>query len=318
MRGDGGLRGVFAVLVTPFDDDGSLDKDSLDRCIEFSIGAGAHGLVTLANASEVRSLSDDERKDVARRVVQTVDGRLPVVVGVSAASTAHAAMHARHAAEVGAHAVMAMAPYDLSARVSPEAGIMEYFMAIARAAEIPVIVQNYSAPISTPLPPAFIAQLLSSIPGVSYVKEEVPPTGQRISRLVQFSERVLLGVWGGVGGRFMLDEYRRGACGTMPACDVTDVHVRIWDALERDDEAGARQLHGLLLPLLNLQSLYGTPVYKEVLRRRGVIASAHVREPGHPDLDEFDRRELSSALEPLLQFFTDAAALTRPAIGQPG
>src|SRR5919202_2387965 len=94
------------------------------------------------------------------------------------------------------------------------------------------------------------------------------------------------GIMGGMSGRYLLEEYRRGACGTMPACEVADAHVRVWDALERGDEAEARRLHTMLLPLLNYEAMYSFSVYKEVLVRRGVMASARTRVPGVGVLDE--------------------------------
>jgi 4-hydroxy-tetrahydrodipicolinate synthase len=116
----------------------------------------------------------------------------------------------------------------------------------------------------------------------------------------------LRGIMGGMAGRFMLDEFRRGACGTMPACEVTDVHVRIWNALEAGDAAGARALHNRLIPLLNIEWLYGAAVYKEVLRRRGIIQSASLRGPGALRLDASDQRELDAILADVSQLFTTA------------
>jgi 4-hydroxy-tetrahydrodipicolinate synthase len=117
---------------------------------------------------------------------------------------------------------------------------------------------------------------------------------------------------GGMAGRFLLEEFRRGACGTMPACEVADAHVRVWQALEGGDQAEARRLHTLLLPLLNFEAMYSFTVYKEVLLRRGVIASARTRVPGAGVLDAENRRELDlllRGLESLLS--TPPAAVAR-------
>ena len=71
---------------------------------------------------------------------------------------------------------------------------------------------------------------------------------------------------GGFAGRFVIDEFVAGSCGTMPACEVDDVHVAIWRALEAGDIDSARDLHARALPLLNIEYLYGPAIYKEVLR----------------------------------------------------
>jgi dihydrodipicolinate synthase/N-acetylneuraminate lyase len=89
----------------------------------------------------------------------------------------------------------------------------------------------------------------------------------------------------------------------MPACEVADAHVLVWDALERGDAEEARRLHTRLLPLLNYEAMYSFTVYKEVLVRRGVIASARTRVPGAGALDAENQRELDLLLrdlEPLL------------------
>jgi 2-keto-3-deoxy-L-arabinonate dehydratase len=101
----------------------------------------------------------------------------------------------------------------------------------------------------------------------------------------------------------MLDEYRRGAAGNMPACQATDVHVAIWDKLEAGDHAGARALFNRLLPLINYERLYGVAVYKEVLYRRGVFATTVSRAPG-AQLDADDRAELAAILADVEPLFT--------------
>ncbi len=297
------FRGVFTIPVTPFDAAGGVDEAALRRCIRFCLEAGAHGLVAPVNASEFIALADDERRRVAEVVVETADRRVPVVIGVSGTSAPHAAHFARHARDAGADAVIAMPPY--ARKASPEE-IVEYFRVVAGAAELPVFVQNYQAPIGTPLSAAFMVRLVEEIDGVEYVKEETLPAGHVMTEVFRLAGPRLRGVMGGMAGRFLLDEYRRGACGTMPACEVTDVHVALWNALEAGDEGAARAIYNRLLPLLNLEWLYGATVYKEVLRRRGVIASAALRGPGLHTLDASDHQELDAILADVSGLFTTA------------
>jgi 4-hydroxy-tetrahydrodipicolinate synthase len=111
------------------------------------------------------------------------------------------------------------------------------------------------------------------------------------------------GVFGGQGGIYLLDEYRRGAAGNMPASQATDVHVAIWDKLEAGDQARARALFNRLLPLINYERLYGVAVYKQVLHRRGVFATTVSRAPGQ-HLDDDDRAELDAILADVEALFT--------------
>jgi 4-hydroxy-tetrahydrodipicolinate synthase len=107
-----------------------------------------------------------------------------------------------------------------------------------------------------------------------------------------------------MGGRYLLDEFRRGACGTMPAAQAPDVHAAVWNALEAGDEDEARRRFNRLLPLLNLEALFSTALCKEVLRRRGVIAHATIRGRSASPLDDFDHRELDAIWRDVSELFT--------------
>jgi dihydrodipicolinate synthase/N-acetylneuraminate lyase len=295
----GRFRGVFAIPPTPFDDAGNVDESSLRRCVDFCVAAGAHGIVAPVNASESIALTDAERLRVAEVIVEQAAGRRPVVIGVSGVSTAASVLYARHAARIGADAVMAMPPY---VRHPPADEIEEYYRAVA-AAGLPVWLQDYVAPIGTPMAPALLARLVREIPGVDFLKEESQYAPQVMTAVRELAGDGLRGMMGGMAGRFLLEEHRRGACGTMPACEVVDAHVHVWEALDRGDAEEARRLHTQLLPLLNYEAMYSFTIYKEVLVRRGVIASARTRVPGAGRLDAENGRELDLLLrdlEPLL------------------
>lgn len=161
------FRGVFTIPVTPFDTEGNVDESSLRSCIDFCVQAGAHGIVAPVNASEFSSLTDQERLRVAQIVTETTSHRVPVVIGVSGTTSHHAAVFARHAHEIGADAVIAMPPY---VRKATPGEITEYFRVVAGSAQLPVFIQNYPAPIGTPLTASFMSDLVQHIDGVEYIK----------------------------------------------------------------------------------------------------------------------------------------------------
>src|SRR3989442_4313425 len=100
-----GWQGVFPILVTPFDDQSRVDEESLRRLVEFNIGAGGHGL-GVAMGSEVFRLSEAERRQVTRIVVDQARGRGPVVLNTSAQSTDLPGLYGPTAPEAGADAPM--------------------------------------------------------------------------------------------------------------------------------------------------------------------------------------------------------------------
>jgi 4-hydroxy-tetrahydrodipicolinate synthase len=107
-----------------------------------------------------------------------------------------------------------------------------------------------------------------------------------------------LAVFGGAGARYVIDELTRGAKGTMPACEISELHVAMFDRFLRGEERAARDLFERTLPLLNMQAIFRWRLTKEVLKRRGLIENTFVRAPG-PELDRFDRVELDALLKRL-------------------
>ncbi|RIK38774.1 MAG: hypothetical protein DCC55_20130 [Chloroflexi bacterium] len=293
-------RGIFVIVVTPFTDQYELDEASLRRQIRFCIEAGAHGLVGPANASEFSTLSDDERKRWIDIVVTEAGGQVPVIAATTSGHWRPAVELSRYAQQAGAYGIMAMPPHVLH----PDAdGCYAYYKALSENLDIPIMIQNYIGPVGTPMSSALIARMCRELPHVEYIKEETLPEPRRISETIAAAGDACKGVFGGQGGIYFLDEVRRGACGNMPAGQVTDVHVAIWNKLEAGDEASARRLFNQLLPLINYERLYGVAVYKEVLHRRGIIATTKGRAPS-ARLDDADRAELDAILADVASLFT--------------
>ena len=292
------MQGIFPVLQTPLTSSGDLDTDSLKRQVSFCIQAGAHGLVFPVLGSEFQYLSDRERQRLVPVVVAEAAGRIPVVAGVAGPSMAIAVEHARHAAEAGADAVIALPPY-LASPSQEES--LAYYQAISGAANRPIFIQHSGL---APMSPAFLVRLLKEVEHVHYIKEERNPSAHNISQVVQTVGDACRGVFGGAHGKWMLSEMKRGAVGFMPAAQTTDVYVQIWDAFQAGDEAKARQIFNRHLPLINFITLLGLRVCKEVLVRRGVIQTTGMRAPGAMDLDAEDHTELDAILEDLQDLFT--------------
>ncbi|HJZ50056.1 MAG TPA: dihydrodipicolinate synthase family protein [Roseiflexaceae bacterium] len=290
------MRGIFPVLQTPLDANGELDVEGLRREVRFCIEAGAHGLVYPALGSELQYLSDRERQQLVEVVVGEARGQVPVIVGVSAPSAAIAAEHARHAGRAQARAVMALPPYITPG--SPDE-IRDYYRAIGQAADLPVVVQNAAPGLS----PDFLIRLLREVEQIRYIKEEASPSAHNLSAVMRATGDRCDGIFGGAFGRWMLSELRRGACGFMPAAEVVDVYVQVWDAFESGDEASARRIFNQILPLINLLMLLGLRVSKEVLARRGIFHTTLMRWTGALALDDDDQRELDAILDGLRPYF---------------
>ncbi len=301
------FRGVFAIPPTPFTADDRVDVESLRRTVDFCVDAGAHGVVAPVNASEGPFLTDEERRQVVEALIEQAAGRIPVMVGVSGVSTRASVEFARHAEAAGAASIIAMPPY---VKHATQDEIVEFYQALARACRLPICIQNYVAPVGTPMSAAFVARLLREIDTVVYVKEETAYAPQLLSQELALAGDACQGIMGGMAGRYLMDEYARGACGNMPACEFADVHARLWDLLDGGDEPAARALFAALLPALNRERLLGVRWVKEVLRERGVIDGITCRLPVPPE-DAADVRERRIILEALAPHFTWAARSVR-------
>jgi len=295
------FRGVYAIPVTPFNNDLSVDWDSLRKCVEFSVEAGAHGIVVPVNASEGPFLTDTERKQVLKVAIEVVDGAVPIVGGVSGTSTTQSVDLTRNAAELGADSVMAMPPNGATSSI-----MWDHFAAIAEAGQLPVWIQNNKPPAGPIVPTDMMVRMLNEVEHVDYVKEESNLPGQVMTELFEKAGGAIRGVMGGMGGRYLVDEYRRGSCGTMPAGHITDAHARLWDALEAGgtDADGlqvvtdeARYIWERMIPSLNFEFMFGANAYKAAYWRRGIIKTPKTRIPANKLLDKFDYEELDRILD---------------------
>ncbi len=283
------LRGVIPIPVTTFDHDGRLDVAGLASQVDFSLSAGAHGVLYPGVVSEFYTLTDEERRSAVEAVVSAVQGRVPVIVGVTGASTASAVAFTQHAADLGVDAVMTMIPF-VQHFFSPTTDYaLAHVSSVADAGGLPVIMQN--ARLGFPLGLAALADIVQAVPAVRYVKQESNPPTQDISGVVRVLRDRIDGVFGGVGGVYLVNELERGAAGTMPSPAFVD---RIVTAYETYRESGADAAQARLEAMGSLftrELLYNVAFHKEVLRRRGVIASVAVR-IASPTLDRVDLADL--------------------------
>jgi 4-hydroxy-tetrahydrodipicolinate synthase len=286
------LAGVFPILPTIFKPSGGLDLVGTRNVLEYILAAGAAGVVFPGLASEYDMLSVEERLEVTAALGDWVNGRAPLIVGASHPDVAVAAQLATAGAQAGAVAAMVLTPH---AHAGDAQAMARYFDDVHEAAGIPIMLQNAPAPMGIGLKVEQVVALARSVDGIRYVKEETQPSGHRITALATQAGSAIDAVFGGAGARYVIDELVRGATGTMPACEVTEVHVEMLARFGRGDVAGARDLFERTLPLLSMQAVFRWRLTKAVLLRRGLIDSDHVRAPG-PALDAYDQRELDALL----------------------
>jgi 4-hydroxy-tetrahydrodipicolinate synthase len=291
-----GWSGVFHILASPFREDGALDTAGLPRLVECALATGITGFTILGIAGEAHRLTDEERRRVVETVVKETRGRVPVAVGVSASGTHLATAFARMAREHGADALMVAPPAGLKNLDA----VAEYYGTVAAATGLPIVLQDEPVTTQVNMPAPFIAQLCADLPAIEAVKLEEPPTLPKITRLrALFGSRVA--IFGGLGGVYFFEELSRGADGAMTGFPYPEALRAIREHFVAGRRDEARALFYRWLPLIRYESQPGaTPgtavgIRKEILRRRGWIASALVRPPA-PALDAGTHAELGELL----------------------
>lgn len=287
------IRGLIPILATPFHPDGSLDLPSLRRLTTFQIESGVDGIAVSGMASEAFALTAAERQQILLEVLEVVSGAVPVVAGVNGTSTATAIEQAQQAEANGADMLMVLPPF----MVKPsQTQIIDFYHDVAASTDTHVMVQDAPGATDVHLSQTAIVEI-SKIASVTSVKVEAPPTAAKVAAVVNAVDEDFV-VFGGQNAQFCLEEYARGAIGTMPACEFPDLLAPVLADWNADRQKAARRSFSNLLPLIifGLQPKIAWAVHKEVLVARGLIQHPTVRPPAQP-LSAFDRESIAAILE---------------------
>ncbi len=174
------IQGSIVALVTPMDNDGTVDKESLQKLVEFHIDQGTDAIVAMGTTGESATLDEDEHCDVIKCIVDYVAGRIPVIAGTGANSTSEAILLTQRAKEVGADACLLVTPYY---NKPTQEGLFLHYQAIAQAVDIPQILYNVPGRTACDMLPETIARL-AQIENIVGVKEA---TGE-LNRLTTIRE----------------------------------------------------------------------------------------------------------------------------------
>lgn len=292
------LAGVLPVFQTPYHADESIDYDTLEREIDWLFAQGVDGIV-MAMVSEILRLATDERCALAAAACRMARHRGLVVISVGAESTRQAEYLARHAADCGASAVMAIPPV---ATALDDQQAFQYFARIARSVEIPLIVQDASGYVGRPLSLSLYKRLLDEFGPRVYFKPEATPIGPRLTALRDATAGAAK-VFEGTGGMALVDSFRRGIVGTIPGADLAPAIVALWRALRRGDDASAYHISLPLGAIVSLQTSLDAflAIEKYLLVKQGVFKNTLVRGPVGFELDEETRLEIDRLFELLMQ-----------------
>jgi 4-hydroxy-tetrahydrodipicolinate synthase len=245
--------------------------------VRFALERGSHGIVAFGLAGEVLKLSADERRSLTDLIVDEVAGVVPVFVGVGAPSSRVAVELARYAEGAGASCVVVPAPMT---GALDETALVDYFVRVAAAVSLPVMIQDAPAYIGVGLGVGVVQAIAERAPNVRLVKLEAGP-----AEMSHWIDRLGPGfsIWGGDGGMYLLDCIRSGAAGIIPGVDLIDLLVRVYEAEARGESSVADDLLRGILPILVFEMQHSIDHYnacaKHILVQRGVLEHDGLRSP---------------------------------------
>ncbi len=286
------MKGIFNILATPFDPAGDIDEGSLQRLVDFQIEKGCCGLTILGVLGEAGKLTVEERQRVMAIVLETVRGRVPVIVGASHDDIETVITLTRSAHAAGADGVM-IAPPRMPQ--PPDEVLISLYSRVADAVETTIVVQDFPPVNGVTMSPDLLAALAEQVPACRCLKLEDPPLMEKIAAVRERTDR--LAIFGGLGGIFLLEELSAGAAGTMTGFAFTEILVSVYEAFMAGDLVRAERLFDRYLPLIRYenQPVINLSIRKALLTRRGAIAHSTLRSPFVP-IHDVTQREIDWVL----------------------
>ena len=288
--------GVYLITVTPFTDSGELDLVSTDRMVDFLLEAGVTGLTVLGIMGEAPKLTAQESRIFVKQVLARVAGRVPVVVGASAAGFAPMRELTESVMDMGAAGVMVAPP----GTVKTNEQIVAYFDMVNETLgpKVPWVLQDHPVATGVQMSPDVILKILKNSPHCVMLKHEDCPGLAKLSAIRAASDRGELErvsiLTGNGGGLFLPEELTRGADGAMTGFAYPEMMVEVCRAHAAGDVERAHDIFDAYLPLARYeqQAGIGLAVRKHIFAERGIIASAAVRKPG-PKLSAADLADVA-------------------------
>jgi 4-hydroxy-tetrahydrodipicolinate synthase len=284
--------GILPAVTTPFDDSGAVDYDALAANVRALLEAGVSGIVGAGTMGEAGSMTAAERRAAIETIAGAVEGRVPLIAGVSAGTAAQAIAFGSDAAAAGAEALMCLPPLGYRADA---AEVESFYAAISGATGLPLMVYNNPEASGVDMSAALIARLGARVDNVVAVKE-CSGDVRRIPMLLQTSDlEVLVG-----GDDWALEGFAAGATGWVSGVAVVAPRecVALYEQARVADLQAAREIYQRLLPLARFDMTPKLVQYFKAAQDAVGFAGGPTRPPRLP-LTETEREDLQQALAAL-------------------
>lgn len=232
------LNGIFPACITPFDSDGNVAPQKFAANVARWEQAGLHGYLVLGSTGEFAYLDESERLKMIEGARAAIPSHKTMLVGTGHESTRTTIKYTRQAAELGADAVLVVTPVYYTR--GKEEALRRYFLDVAEASPIPIMIYNVPPFTAYNTPAEFVARL-STHPNIVGIKDSAGDVGQ-IADIVRLAEKGFAVFTG--GARVVYPALAMGAHGAILAAanPFGHIYVQIYEAFMRGDHESASRL----------------------------------------------------------------------------
>ncbi|ODT82404.1 MAG: dihydrodipicolinate synthase family protein [Pelagibacterium sp. SCN 64-44] len=279
------FHGIVPPIVTPINDDGTVNFDDLARLVEYLLVSGVHGLFALGSTGQVCYLSEEDRIAIVECIVRVNAGRVPVIAGAMEVSSQSVIRTANKMIAAGADAIVTTAPMYT---INDETEVADHFRAVAAGISVPLFAYDIPVRVHKKLSPGMLVQLGKE--GVIVGVKDSSGDDVSFRRLLAMNEAAGKPLSVFTGHEMIVDAMALiGADGAVPgvANVEAEAYVRLWNAAKAGDYATAVKEQKFINELFEIVFVptgrsgdaAGVGAFKAAMAARGIISSPAMTAP---------------------------------------
>ncbi len=262
------LQGSIVAIVTPFNNNGSIDYESLGNLLQFHLDNNTHGILVCGTTGETATLSNDEYREVIEFTVSNINGRLPVIAGTGTNSTATTIENCTIAGNAGVDGFLIVGPYYNKPTAN---GFYAHYSQVAQSTNLPIIIYNVPGRTGQNIPTDIILRLANEFENIVAVKEASGDITQIMDILNRRPEDFR--VYSGDDSlAYPLMCLGADGCISVVANEIPLEFSQMIELALNENYNGAREIHYKYLELMNMNFIESNPQpVKTVLSLMGLI-----------------------------------------------
>lgn len=276
------LTGSGVALITPFNEDDTLDIQSLDKLIEYQISGGIDYIVALGTTGETATLNKKEKQEIFKTIAEKVNGRVPLIAGIGGNNTKEILDELDHFDLTGYSAILSVSPYY---NRPTQEGLFQHYKAMAEASPLPIILYNVPARTGSNIQAETTIRLANTFKNIIGIKEASGNFHQYSSIMRDKPADFFL-----ISGddALLLPMAALGASGVISVlANAFPTHVsRLAKMCNENNFVEARKIHSMLSKIIDLCFIEGNPAGVKAILKQLDICGEKIRLPLTPVSDE--------------------------------